>query len=72
MDSNYKSYADRVTTGTPSVLGYKLNPFTLGHSLLLKASQNSFITGAYNGCTNVNVIAQALVDNAPAILTDFI
>lgn len=44
MDS-YTTYTERVLQPAPEVLGLKLLPFTLGHSMLLKCAKSQFILG---------------------------
>lgn len=71
MNQSYKSYTERVATITPSVIGYRLNPFSLGHSLLLKACGSKFVTGEYNGLCDINNIVTTLLTDTN-LVTEFV
>lgn len=60
MDT-YKTYTERILTPTPTILGLRLYPFTLGHSLLLKGVNSKFINGEYNKFLDVNTVAKHIV-----------
>ena len=44
MDS-FKTYSERIISPTPAILGLKLIPYTLGHSMLLKSAKSVFVCG---------------------------
>jgi hypothetical protein len=67
MDTTFKSFTDRVATITPTVLCYRLLPFSLGHSLNLKAVKSKFITGEYNSFCDINHIAEKLITDKDLI-----
>lgn len=57
MDS-YKSYADRTIQATPTILGLRLLPFTLGHSMILKTAKSCFMVGGIDKLSNREVIGE--------------
>ena len=62
---SYHSFTDCMLRITPSVLGYKLKPFTLGHSIILKGVKSKFLTGEYKGLADINhVIALIVTDDS--------
>jgi hypothetical protein len=63
----YKSYIERVATLTPSVIGYRLLPFNLGHSIALKSSKSKFISGEYNGFYDINSIYKSIITDKSLI-----
>jgi hypothetical protein len=56
----YKPFTSLVSTITPTVLGYRLLPFSLGMSINLKEGKSKFITGEYNGLCDINKVFLAL------------
>lgn len=56
--SEYKSYTERILTPTPTILGLRLMPYTLGHSIILKSANSKFITGGLRDCENRELIAE--------------
>lgn len=60
MDT-FKSYTERVViTETPTILGIKLLPFSLGHSMLLKRHGSIFISGGFEGLKNSELITELI------------
>lgn len=57
MDS-FKSYTERVIIPQPTVLGLRLHPFTLGHSMLLKSANSVFIVGGIEQLTIKDLIGE--------------
>lgn len=57
----FKTYSERVLTPSPVVLGLRLRPFTLGHSILLKRHQSKFIVGDLKECGSDGEIIYELV-----------
>ena len=57
----YKSFSERVSTITPTVLGYRLLPYSLGMAINLKEANSKFINGQYNGFLDINNIFNALI-----------
>src|ERR1035437_8676367 len=69
--SDYTNYTDRVLAIMPDCIGFRLLPFSLGMSQILKASNSKFITGEYNSFLDINHIAQALItDNS--VISEFV
>jgi hypothetical protein len=56
--NDFKSYTDRITTPNPIILGLKLLPYTLGHSILLKSANSKFVNEGLKGCTDKEVIGE--------------
>lgn len=54
----YTSFADRIFSPTPEILGLKLLPFTLGHSILLKSANSKFVVGGLKDCTLQETITE--------------
>ena len=67
----YKSYIERVATLTPSVIGYRLLPFNLGHSIALKSAKSKFLNGAYNDFCDINSIYKAVVTDK-TLVSEFV
>lgn len=57
MDA-YKSYTDRILTPLPTILGLKLVPYTLGHSILLKSASSKFAVGGFKDCSDKELISE--------------
>jgi hypothetical protein len=63
MNEAYKSYSSRITTIPPILFGYRLLNFSLGHSIILKASNSKFVNGEYNKLCDINHIVLRLVSD---------
>ena len=72
MNTTYKTYTERVSTITPTVLGYRLLPYSLGMSINLKAANSKFINGQYNGFLDINNIYRALYCDYMTVMGEFI
>ena len=57
--SAYKQYSSIVTNINPTILGYRLLPFSLGMVVILKEAQSKFITGEYNSFLDINHVFNA-------------
>jgi len=60
MDT-FKSYTERVITIPPVIGGYRLKPFSLGHTMLLKSVNSKFLSDDYAGLCNINTVFEFLV-----------
>jgi hypothetical protein len=59
--SNFTTYAERLTVLQPIVCGYKLNPLTIGHLILLKSANSKFVGSDYTGFTSIDDVYKALI-----------
>lgn len=57
MDT-YKSYAERIIQPAPTIMGLRLLPFSLGHSMILKTAKSIFMLGGLEGLSDRQVIGE--------------
>lgn len=60
MNDSYSTYTDRVLQPTPVIMGLKLLPFTLGHSMILKRAKSEFMVGSIESLQALNNNAMIL------------
>jgi hypothetical protein len=58
MNESYKSFTDLILAPTPTVLGLKMLPYTLGHAILLKKAKSIFVMGGVEGCSNNQILTE--------------